>query len=568
MVGRFFITLILGVFAFSQSFSRPVLGKEVKDVSEKFISDFFPKDENYSIKDITPTIESGKIVYYKVSLLPQGWILVSGDDIIQPVIGYSYNSSLSKESAWLPSTKEWFNGYKKQIVAQIKSGETNRNRDWDSFETDFKSAQATAAVDPLISVEWNQSSGWNEFCPADENGPGGHAYVGCVAVAMAQAISVYKYPQRAIGKHGYNHDTYGTIFVNYDFESDYDWNLMSDTKADVYNARLLYHCAVSVDMGFGPDGSGAYTREAKQSLAEYFGYPSSSLKYQNRGTDDEAWEQLLIDELDAGHPIVYDGDAGDGKSGHAFNIDGYTKSASGCYFHLNWGWSGSNNGNFTINNLAIGTTYDFTKNHGALTGIRKPVAGPTDIVLSNKSVKENLPIGSFVALVDVEDELPNNKYTYELFGAAKEPQGYYPSKFIIENDSLKTNSLISFDRTKMLELRIEVTDSLDNVFVKEFNITVLENDTTTASGNPLSIESTKLNSKVFPNPAIDFIFFNIDEISTVSKVSIYNTNGKLIINEGNISENGGLNVSELPAGLYIAVINTENKIFSSKFLKN
>ncbi len=49
-------------------------------------------------------------------------------------------------------------------------------------------------INPFIKVKWNQGAGWNMFCPMDEDGPGGHAYVGCVAVAMAQAMSVYEYP--------------------------------------------------------------------------------------------------------------------------------------------------------------------------------------------------------------------------------------------------------------------------------------------------------------------------------------------------------------------------------------
>jgi hypothetical protein len=53
---------------------------------------------------------------------------------------------------------------------------------------------------------------------------------------------------------------------------------------------------------------------------------------------------------------------GFGSGGHAFNVDGYQGTD---YFHFNWGWSGSYNGYFYLNNLNPGGN-NFTYGQGAI----------------------------------------------------------------------------------------------------------------------------------------------------------------------------------------------------------
>ena len=66
---------------------------------------------------------------------------------------------------------------------------------------------------------------------------------------------------------------------------------------------------------------------------------------------------IFKQELDLERPIVYRGYTSDWGAGHAFVIDGYDDN----YFHLNWGWSGSYNGNYLISDLSPG---GYTFNNG------------------------------------------------------------------------------------------------------------------------------------------------------------------------------------------------------------
>ena len=56
--------------------------------------------------------------------------------------------------------------------------------------------------------------------------------------------------------------------------------------------------------------------------------------------------QFIKEDLNANRPIYYSGSSTEG--GHAFVFDGYDKDD---LVHVNWGWSGINNGYFLISAL-------------------------------------------------------------------------------------------------------------------------------------------------------------------------------------------------------------------------
>ena len=74
----------------------------------------------------------------------------------------------------------------------------------------------------------------------------------------------------------------------------------------------------------------------------------------------------VIDE--AGHPIVYCGLSNNG--GHAFNVDGYTVSTN--KYHINWGWSGSGNGDFALNAFTDSEGDTYNQYQSMVIGIQPP----------------------------------------------------------------------------------------------------------------------------------------------------------------------------------------------------
>lgn len=415
---------------------------------------------------------------------------------VNPILGYSDAGSYDAENM-PPQLLDLLESYKEEIIA-VKRGEFKELKsyksDWDNYlKANFN--QIKASVDPIIKVKWNQGSGWNRFCPEDVDGPGGHVYAGCVAVSMAQSMSVYKHPAKGVGESSYYAEGYGSLSANYG-ETEYNWGLMSSSSSDDYNSLLLYHCAVALKMGFSPDGSSAYTRDIASSLKSHFDYSSSV--YSKSSTEDQAWIDLLKSELDAGRPISYGGSNGV-DMGHAFNLDGYNSSDA---FHVNWGWSGSYNGYYQVTALTPNGS-DFSKGATAVLNIIPKDHSSTDIVLSKTQFIDTIAINTVISVITTEDPDAEDTFIYNVVGEEGVwGQTYCP--FFIDLDSLKLKESVSSDEYNQLGIIITSEDSQGNKIEKNFKIDVLKENYA-----PTNIT---LNNKSFD-----------DTISIGTMIGVFNT---------------------------------------------
>ena len=288
---------------------------------------------------------------------------------------------------------------------------------WKTVDGRSQKVQRRASSDkvaPLISVNWNQNGSYWKYCPTTNSGQ--HAYVGCVAVGMAQAMSVAQWPDHATGSKSYDHATFGWLSVNYDEEPPYNWaDILSGANGNDDVARLLWHCGMSVTMDYGVSGSGAHTSTVANALKNYFKYPQS-VTYYNRANYEAAggdWQGLLVRELQEGRAVVYAGNDPVKSYGHCFNLDGW----DGSFFHLNWGWGGHGNAYFGLDGLKdAAMDMNYTSGHEAVIGVRAPSEYPMDILLSNLSVSADAPAGTEVASVTVESEASNPTYSFKVEG--------------------------------------------------------------------------------------------------------------------------------------------------------
>ena len=178
------------------------------------------------------------------------------------------------------------------------------------------------------------------MCPVDDLGECSHAATGCTATAMAMIMKYWNYPQFGVGSHSYESQWYGTLTANFG-ETEYVWADMPDivTEENPAVATLMYHCGVSVDMGYTGTTSGAAISPA--AFFNYFRYSHNAvLDHQNNYTWTE-WIALLENEIDNGRPVLYAGWEEMLLMGHSFVCDGYDASD---YLHFNWGGDGYGNG--------------------------------------------------------------------------------------------------------------------------------------------------------------------------------------------------------------------------------
>lgn len=323
--------------------------------------------KNIETTDIFTESAGNTPVYYIININPKGFVIVSADDIVTPVIGYSYESNLDPE--YMPeNVKYWMSGIKTEILITINKktpADETISSLWNYYSTstlDNLSIKKSKAIAPLLSSNWNQDKYYNQFCPADTAGPDDRTYAGCVATAMAQVMYYYRYPVTGQSSHG---------GINFGATT-YQWDNMLD-KLSNYNedvARLMYHCGIAVDMNYAADGSGAMTYDCPDALIDYFKYDDACTYSSKTSYTSSTWTSLLKTNLDAKHPMIYSGAEDYFSGGHAWNCDGYDASNN---FHMNWGWGGYANGYFATGNLVAGG-YTFNSRQAVVRNIYPPAA--------------------------------------------------------------------------------------------------------------------------------------------------------------------------------------------------
>lgn len=421
----------------------------------------------------------GVASYHVVHFSHGGWALIAADDRSDPLIAYSDSGAYQAEEQ-PENVRAMMEQYSMQIQRNAKLRMPHPR--WKAAPAAVR-RKATAKIAPLITVNWNQSGNYKKYCPKDAKG---QALVGCVAVGMAQAMSVARYPERPVGEYSYNSDNYGIQYINYDLEPAYHWSDIlsgANNRDDV--ARLLWHCGVAVNMNYGLDGSGTQDSYIATALQRNFQYPSS-VRYYSRAQYDGDWQELILTELREGRAVAYSGSDPKKNYGHCFNLDGY----DGSFFHVNWGWGGANNGYFSLNGLRDATMdMDYTDGQSVIVGIRPPSEKPSNILLSNTKVRAGMPKGTFVADVTVESEASNPSYTYTLQGK------YNPithkrlaAKFYMEDNKLLTSEVLS-EGTQTLTI-IAVNNQNQGKVERTFNILVTSADAIIEVSGPEHVAET------------------------------------------------------------------------------
>ena len=341
---------------FAQSFVNESFAKQI---GENFISN---KTRNAKSQLNLFHIEKGvdeqpNLYIYNVE--GGGFVIVSASKNVKPVLAYSTEHSYVGE---IPEPAWYFiNNYSKNIDFCDENDVVMNGADaeWEALENnELPAVRNTKTVDPMIQTLWNQDYPYNYYAPETSGGwwgggPGGHCYAGCVACAMSQIMKYWDHPFQGHGSHSYTHGTYGVQSADFGATT-YNWAIMpnelgyqADDPAKAV-ALLMYHCGVSVDMNFGPDGSGAQSKAVETAMRQYFGYGGALYLERSKFDSEAEWIALLKSELDKSQPMYFSGSS-DSGSGHAIVCDGYDAND---YFHFNLGWSGSGNDYYSINDVA------------------------------------------------------------------------------------------------------------------------------------------------------------------------------------------------------------------------
>ena len=339
----------------------------------------------------------------------KGVVIASADDRLPAILGYTTSPNTRPDfppalEAWLADYEDYTARLDKLPSDIQKQNAPQRNRQEQPALADH------APIAPIITTQWYQREPYNLTCPVYP-GTELRSVTGCVATAMAQAMSHYRYPShttKAIPKYTYTGDYQGVqtkitvpalpdhLFIDWDNILDfYDDEHPHSPVNDTAIANFMMYVGKAVKMTYTPSGSGAYSVNSSSTLRNYFGYPSTVIHHQRETFSNAEWDELIYNEIANNRPVVYHGSTTTG--GHAYIVDGYDSDG---YYHLNWGWGGAYDGYFLLDVLnprnndktgASSTREGYVISSGATIGIDtiETVLAPPRLMIGLKSSTED-----------------------------------------------------------------------------------------------------------------------------------------------------------------------------------
>jgi len=505
-------------------------------------------------------ITSTDVIYYVYNVASNGFVIVSGDDIAVPILGYSDSGTYDPNN--LPPNFVYYINYlaqeiKEAIANDLPQSEETKEQ-WDAYLTgnSLKNVALSTSLLDIEGIKWGQSAPYNGMCPFIKQT---QTVTGCVATAMAQIMRYYKYPNQGKGTVAsylsYNTDSTATITIPSKnlSQSNYNWSIMTPTYPNaVYNgndpaqyavALLMYDCGISAYMQYDipANGSGANDWDAGNALINNFSY-SKGLTYKQRMYySNTEWETLLKAEIDAGRPVFYAGTDSIQNAGHAFVCDGY----DGNNFHFNWGWNGSLNGFFPSTALNV-SGYKFNYYQEILAGISPNGATKYEIILDGVPPKNPMALKSSKNSVNVSESFTVDAYYYFNYGFSPITGVLGVALYNQKNDQLV--EIIGRYISKTLNIR-DNQGSIPGTGFQGLPCSVSKATPGTYLIKPIIITATNDTIPVHSNsasyPSLTVKGTGLEEINPALKVNVYEANGLIQITSGASNQIKGIEIYNL-----------------------
>ena len=354
--------------------------KEVEEIAISFLNRKSHDASTRSNTTVTKQIENIEAVirneldymYIVNAENSAGWVIISNEKKYSAIIAHADSGTFVYDKDLLPPALLCI---LEQHMDAIDSTRINIENNQERISTNSYSLRSTNdkdTVSPILLLRnrWNQIGNngaydenheydcnrvYNKFIPASHDISCGRAYVGCGAVAMAQLMSYWQWPDYAFIR-----DTIiaGICSGNLN-QRFYDWDNMPNaitSTTTIYQADaiagLLRDCAYAANTifwgatPFCDSCSSAPIGNINTALKNDFGFHTNRI---NEHSSTEM-EPILRQEIDARRPVLcqaWKKDSTEDKSGHSFIIDGYktfhVQEKSVTQFAINWGWGNNRN---------------------------------------------------------------------------------------------------------------------------------------------------------------------------------------------------------------------------------
>lgn len=391
-------------------------------------------------------------------------LLVGGDDLAEPIVGYIDSSATGE----MPPQLEWWLSEYAREIEYVNSCAASGARAQSPADPNVNQAHpyvAPRAIRPPVSrfvyTRWNQDSPYNDLCPTVS---GKHCMTGCTATAAAQVMKHFNYPEHGTGVKTYTpnvNQTGATLYKNQltlDMSTvTFDWDNMlmtydntATTAQTTAVATLMKAVGYVAEMNYGTGSSGASTATCVNGMQQYFGYNSKAAVLDRQAFARDVWEDMVYNNIKTVGPVLYSG-FNLTSAGHAFVCDAY----DGGYFHFNWGWGGSYDGWFKLTALTpagegIGGngSGDYSFDQNAAFNITRPTGATIELdthqftfsgnvtgsvaddkftmtTTSSLMLKNNLATTNVTGGIKIVAEDGTATYKRWIYAASNLPTGYY-----------------------------------------------------------------------------------------------------------------------------------------------
>jgi hypothetical protein len=323
--------------------------------------DLLDKD-GFSIEEIHSYMSKQEtpLSFHIVTLKPTGFLIITSQSTLPPVIGYSFTSSFNQSSPHYSTFIDFIKmNIQQRCYKMLNHTENTLYRTkWNHLLMDNPQIPTTTFYEQWppegytstggwIETQWHQDAPFNTLCPLDLQS-GRRGLAGCPAVAMAQILNYH----RTICNVSFNdtddyfHD-YGQQFTidddykTYDFPSFPQLNNFLETIQTHFDgnipltntdkAALIFACGTAAKQVYTPQGSGTFGVSQAFDAYQKFNCEETSLLTTEHTDLYDRINQNIKQGLPVHLAIVNEA----WTSGHNLIIDGYNTEN---FYHLNFGW--------------------------------------------------------------------------------------------------------------------------------------------------------------------------------------------------------------------------------------
>lgn len=279
----------------------------------------------------------------------KGFVIVAGDDLLYPILGYSDEGSIDLDNIpdGLAALLDNYEDATIELRAREKAGLISPT------DNPRRSMTLTKTpVEPFLFNFYGQTAPYYNMNPYYDSK--NHSSCSCGVVAVAKVMCYYKYPLTVPKAAGYITETLG-IELEDQMPYEVDWDNILPNYADVeYTkaqedeiAHFMFHLGQYMHTDYNEESSSP-TQYIYTALKN-FGYRSTEARMFSSYLMPDL-EDIFYDNLSKSKPIIVSGgNIRVGGARHVFILDGYDQDGK---FHIDWGWNGCCRGYYSFTNIS------------------------------------------------------------------------------------------------------------------------------------------------------------------------------------------------------------------------